>query len=154
MIGRLFESHLYVSNLERSAHFYENVLGFQPGHIEEQRRARFYWPGGHGVTMLGIWEVPADQVRRQHIAWEVSLADLKQARAWLEERGAEGVSNFVGESADTLKVFAWMPAVSIYFKDPDGHSLELIAMLPDEAKPELGLVDWPEWEAMHGRRVS
>lgn len=101
--------------------------------------------------MLGVWEVPADEVRREHIALEVSLEDMKRAKTWLEERGAEGVRNFDGGSADNLKVIAWMPAVSIYFKDPDGHSLELIAMLQDEAKPELGLVDWAEWEAMHGR---
>ena len=39
-------------------------------------------------------------------------------------------------------VFAWMPAVSIYFDDPDGHLLELIAMLPGEAQPEGGIVAW------------
>jgi hypothetical protein len=44
-----------------------------------------------------------------------------------------------------------MPAVSVYFTDPDGHSLEFISMLPDEAKPELGMVPWSEWEKMHGR---
>jgi len=42
-------------------------------------------------------------------------------------------------------VFAWMPAVAIYFNDPDGHSLEFIAPLEEKAKPELGVVSYDEW---------
>ena len=30
----------------------------------------------------------------------------------------------------------WIPAASVYFKDPDGHSLEFIAMLPEPPQPE------------------
>lgn len=42
-------------------------------------------------------------------------------------------------------VFAWMPAIAIYFDDPDGHCLEFIAILDEEAKPELGVVSFEEW---------
>ena len=42
-------------------------------------------------------------------------------------------------------VFGWMPAIAIYFNDPDGHSLECIAMLPGAPKPEVGVVSWEEW---------
>jgi hypothetical protein len=40
-----------------------------------------------------------------------------------------------------------MPAVSIYFHDPDGHSLELIAMLSGQPRPELGVISWEQWHA-------
>ena len=67
--------------------------------------------------------------------------------------GGKGIKthNFLDDDIGELYVFGWMPAVSVYFKDPDGHSLEFISMLPDEAKPELGMVPWSTWEKMHGR---
>ena len=43
-------------------------------------------------------------------------------------------------------VFAWMPALAIYFDDPDGHSLEFIAMLPGTPRPELGVQSWDAWQ--------
>jgi hypothetical protein len=42
-----------------------------------------------------------------------------------------------------------MPVVSIYFSDPDGHELELIAPLLDQPRPELGVVTWEEWVVQH-----
>ena len=42
-------------------------------------------------------------------------------------------------------VFAWMPAVAIYFDDPDGHILEFIAILNGEGKPEPGVISYEEW---------
>lgn len=45
-----------------------------------------------------------------------------------------------------------MPAVSIYFKDPDGHSIEFIAMLNDSPKPEDNIMTWLEWEKLYGRK--
>lgn len=68
----------------------------------------------------------------------------------MQEKGIE-VRNFYDGPASELYVFAFMPAVSLYFADPDGHQLEMIAMLPDEPKPELGVIPWQVWEEMHGR---
>lgn len=51
-------------------------------------------------------------------------------------------------------VFAWMPAVSIYFEDPDGHSLEFISMLPDQPEPNNGIVEWNAWEKSQGRTLQ
>jgi hypothetical protein len=39
-----------------------------------------------------------------------------------------------------------MPAAAIYFQDPDGHSLEYISMLPEDARPELGVLNYKDWE--------
>jgi hypothetical protein len=38
-----------------------------------------------------------------------------------------------------------MPAASVYFRDPDGHLLEYIAMLDDRPRPEDGVVTWRQW---------
>jgi lactoylglutathione lyase len=35
--------------------------------------------------------------------------------------------------------------VSVFFRDPDGHLLEYIAMLPDAPRPEDGVVPWHAW---------
>jgi len=45
-------------------------------------------------------------------------------------------------------VFAWMPAVAIYFEDPDGHELEFIAVLDGEPRPELGVISYHDWEKL------
>jgi hypothetical protein len=37
-----------------------------------------------------------------------------------------------------------MPAAAIYFRDPDGHQLECLAMLDGPARPELGIVPWSQ----------
>ena len=46
---------------------------------------------------------------------------------------------------DEPQVLCWMPAASVYFDDPDGHSLEFICMLDETPRPELGRVSWSEW---------
>jgi hypothetical protein len=43
-----------------------------------------------------------------------------------------------------------MPAASVYFDDPDGHSLEYISVLPDAPRPDLsGRVKLSEWRLMN-----
>jgi len=49
-------------------------------------------------------------------------------------------------------VFGWMPAVSLYFRDPDGHSLEYLAMLPDAPRPEVGIVSYSQWQSLQQQR--
>ncbi len=45
-------------------------------------------------------------------------------------------------------MLSWMPAASVYFDDPDGHSLEFITMLPDRPRPELGMIPLSEWRSL------
>lgn len=146
----LFETHINVRDLERSRHFYQEVLGLELGHYEEGRRLAIYWLGGRGEAMLGLWEKPESQVFVQHYAFRTSLDHMKTIRGYLRERGL-AYRNFLEDGTDSLQVFGWMPAVSVYFRDPDGHSLEFLAMLPNPPKPDLGIVAWEDWEALHGR---
>lgn len=144
MYEGIFETHIHISNLERSAAFYEELLGLTLAY-EDPRRARFYWVGGRGVSMLGIWEKEPVEITRQHFAFRVSLENMRKAADYLKERGIPA-RNFLNDGTDRPFVFGWMPAVSIYFSDPDGHSLEFISMLPDDPAPELGVLSWEEWE--------
>jgi lactoylglutathione lyase len=147
MITGLFETHLNVTNLERSTAFYRDVLGLEFATIDEERRVAFFWIGGRGEAMLGLWVKPAAEVLPQHFAFR-STADgiLHRSVAWFTDRGLE-CRNFLNDGTRRPMVFAWMPAVAIYFDDPDGHSLELIAMLPGEPRPELGVVSWENWQS-------
>lgn len=145
MIRGLFETHINVTNLERSLEFYRDVLGLELGRFEQDRRVAFMWMGGWGEAMLGLWEKPPEQVVRQHLAFRASVEDvLQRSVAWLRERGLP-CHNFLGDGTERPMVFGWMPAVAIYFPDPDGHSLEFIAQLPGPPRPEAGVVSWEEW---------
>ena len=42
-------------------------------------------------------------------------------------------------------VIGWMPAAAVYFRDPDGHLLEYLAMLDEPTHPERGIVSWSQW---------
>lgn len=148
MIKGLYETHLYVADIERSARFYEDVMGLQP--VNATPTARFYWLGEPRQHMLGVWQVEPEQVRRLHLAFPVTPEEMLGTVAWLKERGLQPRNH--PNNGEHPYVFGWMPAVSIYWNDPDGHSLEFIAILPDEPRPELGVVPWEEWEVMHGRR--
>lgn len=151
MINGLFETHLNVRDLERSVAFYRDVLGLELGHREDARRVALFWVGRRGEAMLGLWEKPEEFVIPQHFAFRSELADvLERSVAWLDERGLP-CHNFLNDGTQRPMVFGWMPALSIYFWDPDGHSLEFIAMLDDPPRPELGVVSWNDWQALHGR---
>ena len=87
------------------------------------------------------------EVVPQHFAFRATVDDIRErAVAWLSERNLQPY-NFLRDDRSQPMVFAWMPALAIYFNDPDGHQLELIAMLPGEPKPELGVVSWEEWRS-------
>ncbi len=146
MIDGLFETHINVSNLERSCAFYGDVLGLELALLEQERRIAFYWIGGRGEAMLGLWERP-EQVQQQHFAFRSSIEAIRQQSVpFLHARGLTG-RDFDDEKEEPF-VFGWMPAIAIYFRDPDGHSLEFIAMLPDEPQPEVGRVSWAQWQVL------
>jgi catechol 2,3-dioxygenase-like lactoylglutathione lyase family enzyme len=145
MIQGLFETHINVSNLEKSIEFYCGTLGLPLSHREARRRIAFIMLGGPGQSMLGLWEKPHEQVFPQHFAFRATVDDIvNRAVPWLKERGL-ACHNFLNDGTERPMVIAWMPAISIY-RDPDAHSLELIAMLPGKPRPELGVVPLEDWE--------
>lgn len=151
MITGLFETHIDVRNLERSLAFYREVLGLTLGTIDQKRRVAFLWMGGAGEAMLGLWEKTEGQIPPQHFAFRSTVDDvLDRSVAWLDERGL-ACHNFLNDGTKRPMVFAWMPAIAIYFDDPDGHSLELIAMLPGRPRPEAGVISYEAWQSLGAR---
>ncbi|MFL5762244.1 MAG: VOC family protein [Thermomicrobiales bacterium] len=151
MILGLFETHIDVADLDRARRFYGETLGLEFGLLDQERRVAFYWVGSRGESMLGLWETPAAQVVPRHFAFRAGIEDiLTRAVPYLKERGLPA-QNFLNDGTERPMVFGWMPALAIYFPDPDGHSLEFIGMLPEEPRPELGVVSWDQWQRLHRR---
>jgi lactoylglutathione lyase len=148
-IHDLFETHLTVADLQRSMAFYGGVLGLDLARVFPERKVAFYWIGGSGKAMLGLWEVGSGPLQMKlHLAFTVDLPDLLEAPARL--RAAHVTPrDFAGSATDEPVVLAWMPAASVYFQDPDGHQLEFLCMLPDPPQPELGVVTWSRWLHRH-----
>ena len=145
----LFEVHLTVSDLERSIVFYRDRLGFRLAHREPARRVAFFWIGGAGDAMIGLWEAGAAPQRvTSHTAFRVSLGDVLAASRALRAAGVTPL-DFDDRPTDQPIVFGWMPAASVFFRDPDGHLLEYIAMLPQAPCAEYGIVPWRMWEQLH-----
>jgi lactoylglutathione lyase len=145
-IAGLFEAHLDVRNLDASVDFYTRVVGLQFAHAVPERAAAFFWIGGAGHTMLGLWGTGSGpQQTTLHVAFHAPLADVIASPRLLRIAGVTPL-DFDGRATDEPIVIAWMPAASVFFRDPDGHLLELIAMLPDAPRPDLGIVPWHEWQ--------
>jgi lactoylglutathione lyase len=70
----------------------------------------------------------------------------KLAACGIETRG------FGGKPTREPSVIGWMPSVQIYFRDPDGHSLEFISLLPEPPIPDF-IGTYAEWKALTGSQV-
>ncbi len=140
----LFETHLTVADMPRSVEFYRDVVGLPVALELPERGATFHWIGRPGQSMLGLWSIGSAPMNMQlHIAFEMSLEDVLQAPGRLRGDGVEPLS-FFGEPADEPSYIGWMPAAAVYFRDPSGHMLEYLAMLDEQPRPGLGVVQWAE----------
>lgn len=86
---------------------------------------------------------------RLHIAFRVTLPQVEASIAALRKAGLTPHGGGGAEIAEPV-VLSWMPAASVYFDDPDGHSLEYICMLPHTPRPDLGRVTLSEWRTING----
>jgi lactoylglutathione lyase len=145
-IDGLFETHLTVTNLDRSVAFYRDVVGLSLASTFPERRVAFFWVGGPGRAMLGLWESNDVLRLRLHFAFAVPLADLLAAPAALRKAGVTPCAPNLKES-DEPSVYGWMPAAVVFFRDPDEHSIEYLSMLDMPPRPELRVVSWSQWNA-------
>ncbi len=116
-IKGLYEIAIRVKDLARAETFYKDVLGLEEGLRDERRNWLFLYAGGN-AGMIVLQEDKADWPT-QHFAFTVNEADIDRAAALLKEKGV-AVSELVHHE--------WMNAVSVYFDDPDGNALELLAL--------------------------
>jgi len=148
-IDGLWETHLTVSDLERSIAFYRDVIGLTLAHRVPARGAAFFWIGQPRQAMLGLWSIGTSPLAlRLHFAFQVSLETVVASVAALREAGLQPRSG-KREPIEEPVVIPWIPAASVYFDDPDGHSLEYIAMLPERPRPDLDWMALSQWRGMH-----
>jgi catechol-2,3-dioxygenase len=138
-VNRLNHAVLYVRDADRTAAFYEDVLGFRrlpigdgiPGAVFLQA------PGSTNDHDLGLFSIgseagPSEAGRRTvglyHLAWEVdTLDELERIAAVLSGRGA-----LVGASDHgTTK--------ALYARDPDGIELEVSWLVPADLIDDAAL---------------
>lgn len=143
----LFEAHLTVADLPRSVGFYRDVVGLPLALDLPERGAAFLWVGEPGGAMLGLWSLGSMPMGLSlHVAFAAALPDVLEASDRLRGLGVTPRS-FFGEEAAEPSVIGWMPAAAVYFLDPDGHSLEYLAMLDGAPRPEFGIGTYSGWSA-------
>ena len=126
-IRRVVETALYVDDLPRATAFYRDVLGLRV--LEEGVRMASIDAGGatllllfkrgatvNGLTFPGGRIPPHDGSGPVHMAFGIAVADVEM---WEKQLAAHGVEV---ESRVT-----WTRGGrSLYFRDPDQHSIELV----------------------------
>ena len=128
-IARLNHAVLYVRDAERSAAFYQEVLGFRP--VAAMPGAVFLQASGStndhdlGLFTIGAEAGASDAGRRTvglyHLAWEVdTLDELERIAGALSERGA-----LVGASDHSS-------TKALYARDVDGIEFEVSWLVPAE----------------------
>ncbi len=122
----VLETSLYADDLDRASRFYEETLGLT--RIEGDERFRAYSVGGRSVLLLfkrgasnRVTELaagklgPHDGSGPLHLAFSISAEDLAAWEKLLVERGI----------AIETRIKWPRGGSSIYFRDPDNHSVEL-----------------------------
>ncbi len=133
----LYETHVPVASTETSAKFYVEVVGLEFGYRDPGRDVVFLFIGRGKQSMLGLWgptTTYGSNPHRCHFAIAVSLLELLAVGKRLNDLGVS-TRNFAGEETTEPSVIGWMPSAQLYFRDPDGHSLEFITMLDDPPDP-------------------
>jgi catechol 2,3-dioxygenase-like lactoylglutathione lyase family enzyme len=117
-IQGIYEVAIRVKDLARSEAFYRDTLGLEVGLRDERGKRLFLWAGGRGGMVVlqqddGRWPT-------QHFAFTVDEVDFEAAAKALRQRGV---------AVEGPVYHEWMSAKSVYFSDPDGHDLELCALV-------------------------
>lgn len=147
MIKGLYETHLFVEDLQRSIDFYGNTLELKQCRFNPDRRTAFFWIGKDQQYMLGLWEKPKIEIDVRHFAFACDPDWIQNKSVnYLKARDID-YWNFLNDGTDGPMVFVWVPAISIYFHDPDGHELEFIGILdgPPKSDQEKRVVTYEEW---------
>ena len=125
-VHAVLETSLYVSDLDRAIAFYQNVLGLcllPDAYFEGGRGAALQVGAGASVLLLFRAEITRHSERLPshgatgacHVAFRIEPGDLP---AWRERLRQHGIA------IEREVAFGDNPP-SLYFRDPDGNSLEL-----------------------------
>jgi catechol 2,3-dioxygenase-like lactoylglutathione lyase family enzyme len=120
-IDGLLETSLYVDDMERSARFYHDVLGFEVV-VSVDRLIAMQVAGRAQLLLLfkkgasaSLPKTPHDGSGQLHLAFAIPPAELAAWESRLSEKGIAVIDRVTWERG----------GVSLYFRDPDGHLVEL-----------------------------
>ena len=134
-VTHILEAALYVADLERSVGFYRRLFGWEL-FLQDERMAALGVPGQQVLLLFRVGSStrpsptpfgaipPHDGRGTQHMAFAIADSALPQWEAALAAAGVAVESRLAWDSGST----------ALYFRDPDGHSVEL-------ATPRL----WPNY---------
>ena len=152
----LYETHLPVANTERARDFYTNIAGLGFAYRDPNRDIVFLWADEKEKGMVGLWGPntvygPQTGLEREcHVAFAISLDQLFATIKRLSQQGIE-TFGFGGGKSEEPSVIGWMPSAQIYFRDPDGHTLEFISILPEEPHPDF-IGTYSQWKDLFANR--
>ena len=146
----IYETHLPVKNLDVAMAFYGETIGLELARYLPERQVAFYWVGGQSQGMLGLWSGgSAPMGMRLHMAFRTTIPALDGICDRLSDAGITPL-DFHGSPTTEPVVLGWMPALSVYFKDPDGHSIEFLAPMTDDPDMDFGVASYSDWQARSG----
>ena len=126
--------------------FYGDALGLEFAAKFDEPKVAFYWIGGRGQSMLGLWYAGNGPQRMNlHVAFKVELEEVLKAPDRLRSAGIQPL-DIAQKPTNEAVVIGWMPAAVVYCSDPDGNLLEYLAMLPEKPRPEVGVIPWSRWK--------
>ena len=116
----ILESSLYVTDVARSAEFYERIFGFRA--ISDFGERGCAMEAGNCQVLLlfkkagsRAIQAPHDGDGELHLAFAIRAEELASWEAWLAENGIAVAERRVWE----------LGGQSIYFRDPDRHLIEI-----------------------------
>ena len=124
----MLEFGLYVKDVSRASAFYHRLFGFPvlvsqeriaALDVEERQVLLLFKHGASSQPMTapgGGLLPPHDGQGTSHLAFAIQESDVPQWEQWLREQDVEVESEIEWERGGR----------SLYFRDPDGHLLELV----------------------------
>ncbi len=148
----LYETHIPVADTKIAERFYREIVGLPFAYRDPTRDIVFLWADLKEKGMIGLWGPNTaygsqnGANRKCHVAFAVRLDQLIDAIKKLTENGID-TFGFGGNKTDEPSVIGWMPSAQIYFRDPDGHMLEFISILPEHPNPSFN-GSYSEWKKL------
>jgi len=154
----LYETHIPVADTQVAERFYREIVGLPFAYRDPTRDIVFLWADLKEKGMIGLWGPNTaygsqnGANRTRHVAFAVRLDQLIDAIKKLTENGID-TFGFRGNKTDEPTVIGWMPSAQIYFRDPDGHMLEFITILPGRPNPSFN-GPYSEWKKLTMAGIS
>lgn len=112
-IQGLYETHLTVTDLERSIDFYRDIVGLELAHTIPERNVAFFWIGSRETSMLGLWSIQSTPLQMKlHIAFQTTLDQVIAAPAYLRSKGITPQSGLARKSTNPSSSRGCQPPAS------------------------------------------